>query len=186
MHTSRDGRPARRTKGTQARRGGGVGRRLAVAVPMFVFASMALVALFGLVVAVGVFAVYSQGLSDPRQLENLEFISESIVYDRSGSVELARFNAGERRQPVTYEQIPPILIDATTAIEDRSFWTNTGVDPLGIMSAMFDTIRGKRTRRLDDHPAAGSSAAARSRAGARSGTGDRAQDQGDHPVGARD
>ena len=143
MHTSRDSRQVRHRDQRAGRRSRGIGRQLAVAIPMFVFASMALAAIIGLVGTVGVFAVYSQGLSDPRELENLEFISESVVYDRTGTVELARFNAGERRQPVTYEQIPPILIDATTAIEDRSFWTNTGVDPLGILSATLDTIRGR-------------------------------------------
>jgi penicillin-binding protein 1A len=110
---------------------------------MFLFASMAMVAIGGLVLVVGVFAAYSQGLPETTELENLQFISESVVYDRSGSVELARFNAGEQREPVTYEQIPPILIDAVTSTEDRSFWTNTGVDPIGIGSAFLDTLRGR-------------------------------------------
>ncbi|MEO6349317.1 MAG: transglycosylase domain-containing protein [Candidatus Limnocylindrales bacterium] len=107
------------------------------------FGIMSLIALTALVVVVALFGSYSQGLPDPRDLENLQFISESIVYDRTGTVELAHFNAGEQREPVTYEQIPPILIDATTSTEDRSFWTNTGVDPVGIGSAMVDTIRGR-------------------------------------------
>ena len=46
-----------------------------------------------------------------------------------------RASGGESRQPVTFDEIPPILIDAATAIEDKTFWTNTGVDPVGIMSA---------------------------------------------------
>jgi len=104
---------------------------------------MAMVAIGGLVLVVGVFAAYSQGLPATSELENLEFISESVVYDRTGEAELARFNAGEAREPVTFVQIPPILIDATTSTEDRSFWTNTGVDPVGIGSAMLDTIRGR-------------------------------------------
>jgi membrane peptidoglycan carboxypeptidase len=127
----------------RARRGKRVGRQLAVAVSMFVFATMSLLALLGLVVSVGVFAVFSQGLPPTTDLENLQFLSESVVYDRTGAVELARFNAGERREPVTFNEIPPILIDATTTVEDKSFWTNTGIDPLGILSATFDTIRGK-------------------------------------------
>ena len=110
---------------------------------MFVFALMAIVAIGGLVFTVGVFAAYSQGLPPASDLSNLEFISESVVYDRTGTVELARFNAGEQREPVTYDQIPPILIDATTSTEDKSFWTNTGVDPVGIASAVLDTIRGR-------------------------------------------
>ncbi|MGI8929406.1 MAG: transglycosylase domain-containing protein, partial [Candidatus Limnocylindrales bacterium] len=138
----RDSRQARRIDESPTRRRG-VGRGLAVGLPMFVFALMAMVAIGGLVLVVGVFAAYGQGLPPTSELDNLEFVSESIVYDRTGTVELARFNAGEAREPVTFEQIPPILIDAVTSTEDRSFWTNTGVDPVGIASAMLDTIRGR-------------------------------------------
>ena len=140
---SRGQRRAARYNDPRAGRGDGTESRLAVAISMFVFGTMTLLALFGLVVSVGVFALYSQGLPPTTDLENLQFLSESVVYDRTGKVELARFNAGERREPVTFEQIPAILIDATTAIEDKSFWTNTGIDPLGILSATFDTIRGR-------------------------------------------
>jgi membrane peptidoglycan carboxypeptidase len=142
MQTSLARRQARRMNGGRRRRGSGLGRKLAVALPLFLFTSMALVAIIGFVGVVGVFAVYSQGLSDPRDLEKIEFIQESVVLDRTGQVELARFSAGERRETVSYQQIPPILIDATTAIEDRSFWTNTGFDPVGILSAAIDTLRG--------------------------------------------
>jgi penicillin-binding protein 1A len=103
---------------------------------------MALVALFGLITAVAVFAVYSQGLPDPHDLQTIQLAQESVVYDRTGTVELARFNGGQRRVTVTFDQIPPILMDATTGIEDKSFWTNSGVDPIGILSATFDTLRG--------------------------------------------
>ena len=142
MQTSRDGWQTQRSPDKRAGRGRGARRSLAVGLPMLVFSVLALVGLTGLVTTVGVFAVYSQGLPAASELDDLQFISESVVYDRSGQVELARFNAGERREPVTYEQIPPIVIDATTAIEDKSFWTNTGVDPVGIAAAALDTLRG--------------------------------------------
>ncbi len=128
--------------GSRRRRRGGVGRKVAVALPLLLFGSLALVGLVGALGVVGVFAAYSQDLADPRDLEKIEFIQESVVYDRTGQVELARFSAGERRELVAFDDIPPILIDATTAIEDRSFWTNTGFDPVGIVSAALDTLRG--------------------------------------------
>src|SRR5262245_48859086 len=142
MQASRDGSQARRYPDKRARRGRGVRRSLAVGLPMLLFATMALVGFFGLFATVGVFAVYSTGLPPTSDLTTFQSISESIVYDRTGEVELARFNSGERREPVTFEQIPPILIDATTAIEDGTFWTNTGVDPIGIAAAALDTLRG--------------------------------------------
>jgi peptide/nickel transport system substrate-binding protein len=142
MQTSLARRQARRMNGSRRRRGGGVGRKAAVALPLFLFASLALVGLVGAIGVVGVFAAYSQDLTDPRELERLEFVQESVVYDRTGRVELARFSAGERREWVDFEDIPPVLIDATTGIEDRNFWTHTGFDPVGIMSAALDTLRG--------------------------------------------
>src|SRR3954463_5659299 len=129
---------ANRAGRRRSRKGGA----LAVALPMLLFASMAVVALFGLVGVVGVFALYSQGLQPASDLEKIQFSSQSTIYDRTGTVQLATFGGGQNRDPVTFEQIPPVLIDATTAIEDRSFWTNTGVDPVGIISAAVDTLRG--------------------------------------------
>ncbi len=57
-------------------------------------------------------------------------------------MELARL--GERqRQIVTFDQVPPELIDATTAIEDKDFWSNPGFDLGGFISASIDTLRGQ-------------------------------------------
>ena len=36
----------------------------------------------------------------------------------------------------------PWLIDATTAVEDKTFWENAGFDPVGIVSAAIDTASG--------------------------------------------
>src|SRR3954454_6083113 len=129
---------ANRAGRRRSRKGGA----LAVALPMLLFASMAVVALFGLVAVVGVFALYSQGLQPATDLEKIQFSSQSVIYDRTGTVQLATFGGGQGRVPVTFDQIPPVLIDATTAIEDKSFWTNTGVDPVGIVSAALDSVRG--------------------------------------------
>ena len=142
MQANRNGRQAGRYPDQRARRGRDAKRSLAVALPMLLFASMAVIALFGLIAVVGVFALYSQGLEPASDLEQIVFSSPSVIYDRTGTVQLATFGGDENRQPVMYDQIPPILIDAQTAIEDKSFWTNTGVDPLGVLSAAFDTLRG--------------------------------------------
>ena len=44
---------------------------------------------------------------------------------------------------VAFEEIPAIVIDAQTAIEDKTFWENAGFDPLAIISAGIDSIRGR-------------------------------------------
>ena len=46
------------------------------------------------------------------------------------------------RQILTYNQIPQILDDAVMAAEDRSFMTEGGISPTGIMRAAWDDITG--------------------------------------------
>ena len=141
MQTSLARRQQRRRNGGRRRGGGGAARTAAIALPLFLFGSLVTLAIVGFLGAVGAYAYFSQGLTDPHSLDSIVFNQESVVYDRTGTVELAQFGT-VRREVVTYDQIPPVLLDATTAVEDKSFWTNTGFDPLGIVSAALDTLSG--------------------------------------------
>jgi membrane peptidoglycan carboxypeptidase len=144
MQTSLARRQRQRRSGNGRRNGGGTGsvRALAVALPLFLFASLAVLALTGFLAVVGAYGFYSRDLPDPKQVfDNLAFNQQTIVYDSTGKVELARFG-DERREVVPYDQIPPLLIDATTSIEDKTFWTNAGFDPAAFVKAGFDTLTG--------------------------------------------
>ena len=143
MQTSLARRQRHRRNGTGPRSGGsGTTRGFLVALPLVLFFSFILAALLGLVVAVGAYGYYSQGLPDPlEQLSSLTFAQQTVIYDSTGKVELARFGS-EKREVVDYKDIPPVLIDATTSIEDKTFWTNAGFDPLAIVKAGIDTISG--------------------------------------------
>ena len=57
---------------------------------------------------------------------------------RSSSPASARTSANSSR----FDQIPPVLLDATTAVEDKTFWDNAGFDPVAIISAAIDSFRG--------------------------------------------
>ena len=86
---------------------------------------------------------YAAGLPDPvTTLTNIPFEQQTVIYDRTGKIELARLG-DLKRELVTFDQLPGEIIDATTAIEDKDFWTNPGFDPVGIVSAGIDTISGK-------------------------------------------
>ncbi len=114
----------------------------AIALPLFLFSTFLIVGFIGFAGAVSAYAYFAQGLDEPKQvLENLTFTQQSKVYDRSGDIELAKLG-DDRREVVTFEQIPPELIDATTAIEDKTFWENSGFDPFGFAAAALDTING--------------------------------------------
>ncbi len=56
-------------------------------------------------------------------------------------VAMAQFSAGEDREIVSYEQIPPVLIQAVVATEDKDFFEHEGVDPLGIARALYRDVR---------------------------------------------
>jgi len=43
---------------------------------------------------------------------------------------------------VPYAQISPHLINATVATEDARFWHHPGVDPIGIIRAVFQNVQG--------------------------------------------
>ncbi len=137
-------RRQRQRRTGNGRRGGG-GRAagaFAIALPLFLFFSLAILALTGFVSVVGAYGYYSRDLPDPKEVfSGLAFSQQTVVYDSSGKVELARFG-DEKREVVPFDQIPPLLIDATTSIEDKTFWTNAGFDPLGIVKAGLDTLSG--------------------------------------------
>src|SRR4029077_845936 len=77
----------------------------------------------------------------PSTLTDYVLPEETVVYDRTGKVELARFGEA-KREVVTFDQIPKVLLDATTAVEDKTFWDNAGFDPVAILSAGLSSIRG--------------------------------------------
>src|SRR5262245_45907481 len=81
------------------------------------------------------------GLPDPATLTSLDFAQPTVIYDRTGKVELARFER-EKRRVVTYDEVPKLLLDTTTAAEDRTFWQNDGFDLGAIVAAAFQNATG--------------------------------------------
>ena len=110
------------------------GQILLVVLVVFVLTS-GLIAGAGALVAVSAYNKYAAGLPDPKAaLTNIDFEQQTIIYDRTGKIELARLG-DLKRELVTFDQLPGEIIDATTAIEDKDFWSNPGFDPIGIVSA---------------------------------------------------
>ena len=58
----------------------------------------------------------------------------------------ARSVRAERRSVVAYEDIPTLVLDATTTAEDRSFWDNPGIDVPNIVSAVAEKAAGEGER----------------------------------------
>ena len=125
--------------------GGRLRAVLAVALLLFVSMLGAAVIAGGATIA-GTVEALSANLPDPALLLNLTYSQPTIVYDRTGKIELARFQQ-ENRRTVTFEELPHLVLDATTTAEDRSFWQNSGFDPAAIVSALAGNaarIRGQK------------------------------------------
>jgi membrane peptidoglycan carboxypeptidase len=144
MQTALQRRQRHRRNGAARRgRGGGAARRAALAIPLLLFSSFLVLGGVGFIGTVSAYAYYSRDLKDPLQaFADIGFEQPSIVYDRTGKIELARFGV-LKRELVTFDQIPPEMVDATTAIEDKDFWTNPGFDIGAIVSAGLDTLAGR-------------------------------------------
>ena len=122
------------------RRRSGIG----IAATMGLVLFLALAALGATVAAFAVTSPSSLNKDTPEQnqLAKIVLPEHSILWDRDKEVELARF--GEfNREVVTFDKIPPVLVDATTAVEDRTFWENSGFDPVWIVAAGLDALRGR-------------------------------------------
>jgi membrane peptidoglycan carboxypeptidase len=107
-------------------------------------AFVVLVGLFGLGVAATIGGTAGGGLvlygsiyaslPDGHLLDDIKLPASTYVYDRSGKVLLARFECQNREQ-VHFDQVPANVVNAAVAAEDRTFWTNDGVDYPAIFRA---------------------------------------------------
>ena len=73
-------------------------------------------------------------------LEERELFETSRIFDRNGQLLYEFFDAG-RRTNVTIDEISPLLISATVAIEDKSFFTNPGIDLSGIARTLISSLQ---------------------------------------------
>ncbi|MBN1483617.1 MAG: transglycosylase domain-containing protein, partial [Chloroflexia bacterium] len=98
--------------------------------------------LFGLLglsaigVAAGVYFNYARQLEGMLVPLETRILSETTkIYDRNGYLLYEIFEEGRRTRLTSLEQVPEALIEATIAVEDKTFFTNPGVDPQGILRA---------------------------------------------------
>ncbi len=144
MQTSLSQRQRRRRLADRRRpRGSGAAKVAVVALPLLLFGTLFLLGAAGATASVAAYSYLAKDLQDPKAaLDTITFTEQTKVYDRTGAVLLASLG-DDRREVVTFDQIPPVLIDATTSVEDKTFWDNAGFDPAGFISAAIDTISGK-------------------------------------------
>jgi len=98
-------------------------------------------AMAGLVILLGVGAYYYayNSATIPTQLAANVLDQNSTVYYSDGKTPIGTIGPIDR-QLLTYSQIPMWVQDAVLAAEDRSFRTEGGISPTGILRAAYDDI----------------------------------------------
>ena len=66
---------------------------------------------------------------------------QSYIYDSEGKKVETLVASGSNRIEASIEDMPQHLIDAFIAIEDSRFYTHNGIDPRGIVRALYTTIK---------------------------------------------
>src|SRR6266850_4744873 len=122
-----------RKGGRLSRRPGG-GQRLAPLAGGISAFFLAMLAMGG-VAAAAVFGYFAADLPAAHDLATMPIPLTTRIYDRSGEHLLYTLEE-ERRELIGLSSVPQKMQDATIAIEDKSFWTNPGVDIGGIIRAM--------------------------------------------------
>jgi len=81
-------------------------------------------------------------ISAPKFEENAFNVKDqTVVYDINGKI-IATLGA-EKRESVSYDQLPQVLIDAIIATEDSRFFQHNGVDLPRFLKATFLQLMGK-------------------------------------------
>ncbi len=110
--------------------------------------SLLVVILVVIAIVVGVATAGLTGAQAFKQSCTLESLDEvvigrnSFVYDANGNL-LGGIPAENNRQPLEYDEISPLLIQATVAIEDQRFWEHSGVDYESIARAAFANFKAQ-------------------------------------------
>ncbi len=130
----------------------GVQKRVRTLVSLTLSAALALVILMmtGLAATLALYAYFTRDLPSADALQtafspaNTEFFQTTRLYDRTGQhviYEVIDPRGGDR-QYLAYAAIPPEMISATIALEDRSFFENPGYDLWGIGRALVSNLQG--------------------------------------------
>ena len=106
-------------------RSGTVIRGILIAIPIVFVLVTIMLAGAGALFTVAAYNFYAQGLPDPSTaLKGLRFEQQTIVYDRTGKVELARLGS-LRREVATFKDTSNALLARTVLACDNSTFSTT-------------------------------------------------------------
>ena len=88
------------------------------------------------------FALAQIDLPPERIQQQTSFICDGEVeHDCGAGSALAALHGDQDRVNVSLSEVPPVMVDAVLAAEDRDFFNHGGVDPVGIARALWSDLR---------------------------------------------
>jgi penicillin-binding protein 1A len=139
----KNGRSARAVDNRQRRRRRVRRRRDRAQSRRFILVSLLAILLGAAAILVAAAFTGAQAFRNSCSLASLRPVSigqNSFVYAADGSV-LGAIPAEKNRQPVALDQMSPLLAQATVAIEDRRFYSHSGIDYEGIVRAAVKNLQ---------------------------------------------
>ncbi|HEY0932510.1 MAG TPA: biosynthetic peptidoglycan transglycosylase, partial [Trebonia sp.] len=103
--------------------------------------ALAVAGSFVVIVVLALFGVYqylSSSAKIPTALASATYQNTTVYYS-DGKTPIGTIGL-VNRQDLTFSQIPKKMQDAVLAAEDRSFWTEGGISPTGILRAAYDDV----------------------------------------------
>ncbi len=112
---------------------------------LFILCVVVLVAVIG-IGAYKVYPLYTEYKKEAVQmvadssLDTFRLQESSFIYDRQGNV-IAKLTKDEDSDYLPYDTIPENAVNAFVAIEDRTFWDNSGYDLRGIIRVALNYFK---------------------------------------------
>jgi len=102
-----------------------------------IFLSLCILGIF----AVAAFMIFIVATTEEFDTEALKNQDQTVIYDKNGN-EIAKLG-NEKRESISYDDLPQVLIDAIIATEDSRFYEHNGVDMARFMKASVFQLLGK-------------------------------------------
>ena len=112
-------------------------KRKVVSILLIIFFGLGITCLVGF----SAFMIYVKAKADPLfDTANLNTVELTRLFDKDGK-EFAKLGS-EKREKVSYEQLPEVLIDAVVATEDSRFFQHNGFDAPRFLKASLGQLAG--------------------------------------------
>ncbi|HYW69810.1 MAG TPA: transglycosylase domain-containing protein, partial [Pyrinomonadaceae bacterium] len=86
---------------------------------------------------------YSPAASEVAALATYRPSIVTRIYADDGKTVIGEF-ALEKRIPLKYDEIPPVMKNAILAVEDARFYDHVGIDPIRIVGAVWKNLTSNR------------------------------------------